>query len=49
VSACNQRERKRGQEKMQDRYAQRMPRPLAIDAAGVEEPPAISGGYDQAE
>jgi hypothetical protein len=49
MSSCNQRECKRWQEKMQDGYAQSMPRPLPINAAGVKKPPDISCSYDQAE
>jgi hypothetical protein len=49
VSACNQREGKRRQEKMQDRYTQCMSRLLPVDTAGIEKPPEISRGYDQAE
>jgi hypothetical protein len=49
MSTCNKRECKRWQEKMQDRYAQSMPRPLSVDASGVEKPPDISRNYDQAE
>jgi hypothetical protein len=49
MSSCNERECKRWQEKMQDRNAQSMPRPLPVNASGVEKPPDISRNYDQAE
>jgi len=49
MSACNERECKRWQKKMQNRYTQSMPRPLTVNASGVKKPPDISGNYDQAE
>lgn len=49
MSACNQREGKRRQEKMQDRYTQGMPRPLPVNTTWIEKPPKTSRGYDQTE
>jgi len=49
MGSCKQRECERRQKKMQDRYAQGMPRPLTVNAAGVEKPPDISCSYYQAE
>jgi hypothetical protein len=49
MGSCKQRECERRQKKMQDRDAQGVPRPLTVNAAGVEEPPDIPCSYDQAE
>jgi hypothetical protein len=34
---------------MEDRRAQGLPEPLPVNAAGVEKPPDVAGGYDQPE
>jgi len=49
VSARNQREGKRRQEKMKDRRTQSMPRTLTVYATRIEISPKISCGCNQAE